>query len=183
MASWTGTMTTRSPRQWTGSSPTPGAFMTCMATSAIGGNRMVLFLLPRSGTSTYKVTGSERLGLFVSRTLSGFRALEQHVTRAVLPARGTGKDFAMGKNRFANEFFSRIVRRRSIAVAAELAEIVTRHHDDIDPLDLVEDVIDDADACWALNLNHDQNVVVGIGGVPLAPEGCGLVAAGAATTP
>ena len=48
----------------------------------------------------------------------------------------------MGQNRFADEFFPRIVRRIAIAVAAELAEVVARDHDDIDPLDLVEDVID-----------------------------------------
>ena len=51
------------------------------------------------------------LELFVSRTLRGFGPLEQHVTRPILPTRGTSKDFAMGKNRFPNDFFPRIVRR------------------------------------------------------------------------
>ena len=51
------------------------------------------------------------LELFVSRTLRGFGPLEQQVTRAVLPTRGTSKDSAMGKNRFPNDFFPRIVRR------------------------------------------------------------------------
>ena len=40
-----------------------------------------------------------------------------------------------------------------------------------------------ADARRALDLDHDQDVVVGVGGIPIAPEGFGLVSARAATTP
>src|SRR5262245_43165378 len=118
----------------------------------------------------------ENLELFVSRRLRGFGSLEQPITRAVLPTRGTGKDFAMGQNRFPNDLFPRIVRRRAVAVAGELAEIVARDHDDINPLDLVEDALDNADARRALNLNHDQDVVVGVRRIRFAPEGRGLVA-------
>src|SRR6516165_1167672 len=89
----------------------------------------------------------------------------------------------MGKYGFADQFFSRVVGGGAIAVAGVLTEIVAGDHDDIDPLDLFEDVIDNADARRALDLDHDQDVVVGVGGVALAPELAGLAAARAAMTP
>ncbi len=124
-------------------------------------------------------SGRGRWGL-VSRGLGGLGALEQHVAGAVAPARGTGEDLAVGEDRFADDFFPRIVGRRAVAVAGEHAEIVARDHDDVDPLDLVEDVVDHADARRVLDLDHDQDVVVGVGGIPIAPETGGLVLARAA---
>src|SRR5262245_27591786 len=89
----------------------------------------------------------------------------------------------MGQYGFADQFFARVVGGGAIAVAGVLTEIVAGDHDDIDPLDLFEDGIDDADARRDLDLDHDQYVVVGVGGVALAPELAGLAAAGAPMTP
>ena len=77
----------------------------------------------------------------------------------------------MGQNGFADDFFARIVGWGAIAVATEPAEIVARHHDAINALDLVEDPVNQAGANRGFNLDQNENVVVGVGLVILAPEG------------
>ena len=97
-------------------------------------------------------------------------ALEQPVAGPIPPARRAGEDQAAPEDGFAYECLARVVARVAVAIAAVLAEIVARHHDDVDPRHLVEDVIDDADAFRVLDLNHDQDVVVGVGGIPVPPQ-------------
>ena len=92
-----------------------------------------------------------------------------------MPGPGAGENFAVAEDGVADDFFPRIVGWRAVAVASEHAEIVARHHNDIDPLDVIQDVVDHADTRRTLDLNHDQDVVVGIGVIPIAPQDFGLV--------
>src|SRR3954468_19223853 len=126
--------------------------------------------------------GRGRSGL-VARRGGVARALEQPVAGSILPARRAGEDDPVPEDRFAHQLLARVVAGIAVAIAAVHAEVVARHHDDVDALHLLQEVVDDADALRVLDQDHHQDVVVGVDGVAGAPQARRLHLARAAVAP
>src|SRR6187200_2282039 len=110
----------------------------------------------RSTASTRRRSVPTRMGHLSTRSFrwrsrrlvagrrGGGRALEQPVAGPIPPVRGTGENQAALEDRLAHERLACVVARVAVAIAAVQAEVVARHHDDVDTRHLFEDVVDEA---------------------------------------
>src|SRR5689334_673053 len=89
---------------------------------------------PRVGAT--RTRQRQRLGSFnpvagdvVTRVRGIAAALEQPITRPVLPARGTGEYLAVLQHGFTDDLLARVVALIAVTITGLPAEVVARDHD------------------------------------------------------